>query len=45
MGRGSAFRGALANVDMKTDPNITHTNIDQRLQNKAVAQIQAAGGR
>src|SRR5215467_13472695 len=47
MRRGPGFKGTLANVDVSSDPNIDHINIDKspRLHARVVSEVLAVVGR
>lgn len=47
MARGPGFHGSLVNLDVSSDPSITHTNIDKspRLQAQVISQVLAVAGR
>jgi hypothetical protein len=44
MRKGPGFRGTLVNIDLSSDPNIGHLNIDKsaRLHARAITEIPAA---
>ena len=46
MGRGPGFHGSLANVDLRSDPNIDHLTIDKspRLHARVIAEVLAIVG-
>jgi pimeloyl-ACP methyl ester carboxylesterase len=46
MGRGPGFHGSLINVDLRSDPNIDHLNIDKspRLHARVIAEVLAIVG-
>ncbi len=46
MRRGPGFHGTLANVDVSSDPNIDHINIDKspRLHARVVSEVLAITG-
>jgi hypothetical protein len=46
MRKGPGFRGTLANVDVSSDPNIGHLNIDKspRLHARAISEVLAVAG-
>ncbi len=46
MGRGPGFHGSLLNVDLRSDPNIDHLNIDKspRLHARVIAEVLAIVG-
>jgi alpha-beta hydrolase superfamily lysophospholipase len=46
MGRGLGFHGSLINVDLRSDPNIDHLNIDKspRLHARVIAEVLAIVG-
>lgn len=47
MQRGPGFHGSLVNLDVSSDPSITHITIDKspRLQAQVIAQVLAVAGR
>jgi len=46
MSRGPGFHGSLINVDLRSDPNIDHLNIDKspRLHARVIAEVLAIVG-
>lgn len=46
MGRGPGFHGSLINVDLRSDPNIDHLNIDKspRLHARVISEVLAIVG-
>jgi pimeloyl-ACP methyl ester carboxylesterase len=46
MGRGPGFKGTLVNVDLRSDPNIDHLNIDKspRLHARIIAEVLSVVG-